>query len=139
MDPITAALLEAAPALAASLVTSAVKDAYLAVKTIVRRKWGRGSPLEKAIERAEAQPAAKDDNALVLGREIAAVGAAADADLISAARKLAEALKAEGIGTSAIKGIEITVSGGVAQGIMGATNVRIENLSFGSPPKPRED
>jgi hypothetical protein len=138
MDPITTAILAAAPAVAAHLVTSAVKDAYAGVKEIVLRKWGRGSAIEKAIERAEAKPASKD-NALVLGREIAAVRADEDGDLIAAVRKLNEALKREGIGASTIKGIEVTISGGVAQGIMGATDVRIENLSFGSAPKPRED
>jgi hypothetical protein len=138
MDSITAAIIAAAPVVTSELVTSAVKDAYGGVKTIIRRKWGRGSAIEKAIESAEAKPASKD-NALVLGREVASVRAEEDGELIAAVRKLAEALKQEGIGASAIKGVEISISGGVAQGIIGATDVRIENLTFGSAPKPPED
>jgi hypothetical protein len=53
VDPITLAILAAAPALASDLVTSVVKDAYAGVKEIVRCKWGEKSALDEAIAAVE--------------------------------------------------------------------------------------
>ena len=45
-------------------------------------------------------------------------------------RQLIEALKRDGIGGNAIESINITISGGVVHGVVGAKDVRIGNLSF---------
>jgi hypothetical protein len=59
MDPITAAIVGALPALASDMVKSGVKDAYEGVKAVIRRKWGDAAPISKAISALEEDPNSK--------------------------------------------------------------------------------
>jgi hypothetical protein len=133
MDPITIAIMAVAPALASDLVTNVVKDAYAGVKEIIRRKWGEKSAIDQAITAVEAKPDSKG-KAAVLEEEVATVAAQNDPELMAAVQKLVEALQQEGIGGKAVEGIKISISGGTVQGVVGAQNVTVGSMSFGSPP-----
>lgn len=134
MDPITAAILAVAPALASDLLTSAAKDAYEGVKALVRRKWGEKSAIDTAIEAVEEKPESQG-KAAVLQEEVAAVGAAQDPELLAAVQQLIEMLKQEGgAGAKAVEGIKINISGGSVQGIVGSQDVKVGSMNFGAPP-----
>jgi hypothetical protein len=130
MEPITAAILAVLPGLA----SDAVKGAYEGLKAVIRRKWGEGAPIAKAITALEEDPQSKAQ-AAVLEEKVAAVKAAEDPDVTQALRQLLEQMKAHGVGGEAVARIEFTMTGGVVQGVAGAGNVQIGSMSFGAPPK----
>jgi hypothetical protein len=134
MEPITAAILAALPALATDTVKSTVKDAYEGLKAVIRRKWGDTGPVTKAIIALEEDPTSKAQ-AAVLEEKIVAAKADEDAEVIQALHQLVEQMKAHGIGGEAVARIQFNMSGGVVQGVAGAENVRIGSMSFGAPPK----
>jgi hypothetical protein len=134
MDPITAAIVGALPALASDMVKSGVKDAYEGVKAVIRRKWGDAAPISKAISALEEDPNSKAQ-AAVLEEKVAAVNAADDADVAQALHQLVEQMKTYGIGGEAVARIQFNMSGGVVQGVAGAENVQISSMTFGAPPK----
>jgi hypothetical protein len=133
MDPITTAIVATLPALASDLIKSSVKDAYAALKAIIRRKWGDASPVAKSIDALEASPKS-GAQAEAVAQHIAAVNATADAEVMKALAKLIDELKKEGIGGEAITRIGVNISGGSVQGIVGAENVSIGSVTFGAPP-----
>jgi hypothetical protein len=133
MEPVTMAIMALAPLLKSDLVKTAAADAYAGVKEIIRRKWGETSSIAQAVEAVEAKPDSQG-KAIVLDEELAAVGAKDDAELMAAVQKLVEAMKQEGIGGKAIEGINISISGGTVQGIVGAQDVKIDTMSFGAVP-----
>jgi hypothetical protein len=112
MDPITAAILAALPALASGLVESGVKDAYEGLKAVIRRKWGDTAPISKAISAIEEDPNSKAQ-AAVLEEKVSAVKATDDADVAQALHRLVEQMKAHGIGGEAVARIQFNMSGGV--------------------------
>ena len=134
MDPITAAIVAVIPAIASDLVKSSVKDAYEGLKSVIRRKWGDGHPISKAITAVEADPKSKAQ-AAVLEEKVAAVSATEDADVAKALHQLVEQMKTHGIGGEAVAKIQFNMSGGVVQGIAGAENVQIGSMTFGAPPR----
>jgi hypothetical protein len=134
MEPITAAILAALPALATDTVKSTVKDAYDGLKAVIRRKWGDAGPITKAINSLEEDPNSKVQSA-VLEEKILAAKAAEDAEVIQALHQLVEQLKTHGIGGESVARIRFNMSGGVVQGIVGAENVQIGSMTFGAPPK----
>ena len=133
VDPITAAILAALPALASDLVSSAVKDAYAGLKAIIRRKWGDASPVAKAVEALEADPKSKGQ-AAVLAEKVEASKAAEDPEIMKAVAALVAELKEVKTGGE-ISNINVTISGGVVQGVVGAEEVSVGTMSFGAPPK----
>jgi hypothetical protein len=134
MDPITTAILAVLPALASDLVKTGVKDAYEGLKAVIRRKWGEGAPISKAIAAIEEDPKSKAQ-AAVLEEKVGAVKATDDADVAAALRQLVEQMKTHAIGGEAVARIQFNMSGGVVQGIAGAENVQIGSMTFGAPPK----
>ena len=134
MEPITAAILAALPALATDTVKSTVKDAYDGLKAVIRRKWGDAGPITEAIISLEEDPNSKVQSA-VLEEKILAAKAAEDAEVIQALHQLVEQLKTHGIGGESVARIRFNMSGGVVQGIVGAENVQIGSMTFGAPPK----
>ena len=130
MDPITAAIVAALPALASDMAKSGVKDAYDGLKAVIRRKWGDTAPISKAISALEADPKSKAQ-AAVVEEKVEAVKANEDADVLEALRALVEQLKTEGIGGEAITSIRLNISGGTQTGIIGAQNVRADTITFG--------
>ncbi|UFW64312.1 hypothetical protein RlegWSM1455_22930 [Rhizobium laguerreae] len=129
MDPITGAILAIAPALAQGLLTDIVKDSYLGLKEIIKRKFGEASPIEQAVEGVEARPESKA-RAAVLEEEVASASATEDADIMKALAHLVENLRKEG-SNPLNSGIHISISGGNVSGIVGAQEARIEELIVG--------
>jgi len=130
MEPITAAVLAVLPGLA----SDAVKSAYEGLKAVIRRKWGEGAPITKAIAALEEDPKSKAQ-AAVLDEKAGAVKAAEDPEVAQALRQLLEQMKAHGVGGEAVAKIQFNMSGGVVQGIAGAENVQIGSMSFRTPIK----
>jgi len=54
MDPITTAIVAALPALARDMVSSAVKDAYAGLKSLIAKKFGATSAIAKSVDELEA-------------------------------------------------------------------------------------
>jgi hypothetical protein len=98
MDPITTAITAAL----ANVAKDGVKDAYEALKTVISRKWGKSSPILKAISATEDDPNSKAQ-AAVLEEKVVAFRAAADPEVAQALRKLNERLQTHGI-----TGVQIT-------------------------------
>jgi hypothetical protein len=136
MDPITTAIVAALPAVASDLVKSSVKDAYDGLKAVIRRKWGDASALAKAVEDLEAKPKSKGQ-ALVLEEEVADVKATEDAEVMKALAKLVSELKDAKIGGEAVASINIHISGGTVQGVVGAREVTVGSMNFSAPPEKR--
>jgi disulfide oxidoreductase YuzD len=131
MDPITAAIMAVVPALASDVVKASVKDAYEGLKEIIRRKY---APVATAVEAVEANPKSKGQVA-VLAEHVADTKATTDADIMQALAKLLDEMKKAGIGGKATGDINIDISGGTVQGVVGAQSVSIGSMSFGAPPK----
>jgi disulfide oxidoreductase YuzD len=134
MDPITAAIVAALPAVASHVVTSGIKDAYEGLKAVIRRKWGESAPISKAISAVEEDPNSKAQ-AAVLEEKVTAIKATDDAEVAQALRELVERMKTHGIGGEAVARIQFNMSGGVVQGVAGTENVQIGSMTFGAPPK----
>jgi hypothetical protein len=130
MDPITAAIMAVLPALAGDTVKAAVKDAYDGPKAVIRWKWGESAPISKAIAAIEEEPESKAQ-AGVLAERVAAVKAIEDHEVAQTLQKLLEQMKANGVGGEAVAGIQLNISGGTQQGIIGAGNVSGNTLNFG--------
>jgi hypothetical protein len=135
MDPITTAIVAAVPAIAAGLVTDAVKDAYAGLKAILTRKWGAASAVGKALGELEAHPDSQPCKTM-LQKEISRSKANDDVEVLRAVEKLVDALKAAGATTH--DGSNVAISGGTVQGIVGAHNVNVGTISFGSPSNSRK-
>ena len=134
MDPITTAIMAALGVMGSEVIKSGVKDAYEGLKAVIRRKWGEGAPISKAISAIEEDPTSKAQ-AAVLEEKVAQVKATDDAEVARALRHLVEQMKAHGIGGDAVAKIQFNMSGGVVQGVAGAGTVQIGTMSFGTPPK----
>jgi hypothetical protein len=130
MDPITTAIVAAVPALASDLVKSSVKDAYDGLKAVIRRKWGEAGPLAKAVDDLEANPKSKGQ-ALVLEERVAESKAADDTDVMHALANLVSELKEARIGGEAVGSINVHISGGTVQGVVGAREVTVGSMNFG--------
>ena len=134
MDPITAAIMAVLPALASDVVKAGVKDAYDGLKAVIRRKWGDTAPISKAIAAVEDDPKSKAQ-AAVLQEKVEAVNAKDDADVMKALQALLEQMKAHNVGGDVASKIQLNISGGAVQGIVGSDNVQVGTMNFGTPPK----
>jgi hypothetical protein len=130
MDPITAAIVAALPALGTDMVSSAVKDAYSGLKSLIVRKFGATSAVAKSVEDLEASPKSQG-RAMVLSEQVGEARATSDADIMAAVRKLVEALAKEKVVGASNVHIQATMSGGVA-GIVGAQNASIGKVNVSS-------
>jgi len=134
MDPITTTILAALGVIGSEVIKSGVKDAYEGLKAVIRRKWGEGASISKAIVALEEDPQSKAQ-AAVLEEKVAAVKATDNAEVAQALHKLVEQMKTHGVGGEAVARIHFNMSGGVVQGVAGAENVQIDSMTFGAPPK----
>jgi disulfide oxidoreductase YuzD len=134
MDPITTTILAALGVIGSEVIKSGVKDAYEGLKAVIRRKWGEGAPISKAIAAIEEDPNSKAQ-AAVLEEKVGAVKATEDAEVLQALHQLVEQMKTHGVGGEAVAKIQFNMSGGVVQGVAGAENVQIGSMTFGAPPK----
>jgi disulfide oxidoreductase YuzD len=80
MDSITTAILAALPAVTSDIVKTSAKDAYDALKAVIRRKLGHESGVTRAIESLEANPSSTD-RAAVLAEKVADAHADEDIDV----------------------------------------------------------
>jgi hypothetical protein len=134
MDPITTTILAALGVMGSEVIKSGVKDAYEGLKAVIRRKWGEGAPISKAISALEEDPQSKAQ-AAVLEEKVGQVKAATEAEVAQALYKLVEQMKTDGVGGEAVARIRFNMSGGLVQGVAGAENVQIGSMTFGAPPK----
>ena len=134
MDPITAAIVAALPALASELITSGLKDAYEGLKAVIWRKFGESSQVSKAVDALEADPSSKGQ-AAVLQEKVAVARATEDPDVMNALAELVNALKEAKIGGKTISNIKIAISGGTVSGVVGAQHVTVDSMTFGAPPR----
>ena len=130
MDPITSAIVVALPALATDMVSSAVKDAYAGLKSLIAHKFGATSGVAKSVEDLEANPKSQG-RAMVLSEHIEEAKAPSDTEIMAAVSKLVEALaKDKAAGQSSVH-VQATMSGDVA-GIVGAQTASIGTMNVGS-------
>jgi hypothetical protein len=132
MDPITTAILAAIPALATDIVKTSVRDAYQGFKAIIRRKWGEKGAATAAVDALEKDPESQS-RAIDLAKSIAAVRATEDTDIMQALAALVDELKREAIGGHAVADIDIAITGGVVQGVVGSSRVSVGSMSFQNP------
>jgi len=127
MDPVTlivTALVAGAAAGAGDTATQAIKDAYAAFKSLIKKKFAGNSAAEGAVEKLEKSPEAWTP---ALKEEIAAAGLDKDDQVLAAARALIDDAKSVGV--------EV----GVSQSAHGNQNVQVANahgvsVSYGTPP-----
>jgi hypothetical protein len=96
MDPITlivTALVGGASSALQDAASSAVKDAYTGLKSLLRRKLGRNSETEELFERNEREPGALENE---LKERLAAKGADQDDEIVKAAQELMKRIDPEG-------------------------------------------
>jgi disulfide oxidoreductase YuzD len=132
MDPITAAIVAALPALAPDALKQGVKDAYEGLKAVIRRKWGESASVSKAVDDLEADPSSKA-RAAVLSERIEQSQAAQDHEVTEAHKALVAELEAHGLSRPVSNQVTFTMSGGTVQGVAGAGSVEIGSMTFGSP------
>jgi hypothetical protein len=132
MEPISAVALSlvlAAGAIAGKEVVSAlVKDAYTALKDLIKNRYPKVS-----LEQLEQAPGSKDRRAEV-ERDLTASGAGQDADLVAAAHKLIELVQQHASATASAIGIDLkdVAAANLRLGDIAAsgTGVKVEHGTF---------
>jgi len=128
VDPISAAIIAALAAGAASGATdvarNALVDGYNGIKSFIKKKWGGDSDVSKAVEQLQAKPDSEARKGMVV-EEIKAAKVAEDPELIQMAQSLLELVKSMPGGEKIIQSATGT---GIAQATHGSTaTVIIEN------------
>jgi hypothetical protein len=113
MDQIVSAVLAVLPALAAETATSAVKDAYLALKALVQKKWGEKGDVTQSLDALEQAPQS-EERASDLKRNVAAFALHEDQEIMAAIRRL---LDAQANAPAASSSAKFEQSGGVMTGV----------------------
>lgn len=122
MEPITAAVIAALT----KLSDTAISDGYQALKALLKRKFGDQSDIAVAAEKLEKDPQSEAWKA-VLDEQSKKHEVSRDNDLCAVVDALLSRLDEAGVK------VEVTVRDqATAQGIIGAGNVNIDNMSFGS-------
>jgi RIP homotypic interaction motif len=128
MDPITlivTALAAGALASTKDTASSAVRDAYGALKALAKRRFAGRRDAELILERHEEAP---EPWQAPLAAELSASGAEADTDLVAAAQALMNLVDEGG---AQVGKYTVTVRG--AQGVQIGDHNRQDNI-FNSPP-----
>lgn len=102
MEPITTALIAAAAQGVTKVGEKVVVEAYAGLKELIRRKFGKGSEVERAVEAVEAKPDSASRKAM-LEEELTAVKAAEDGELVEAAKRLLAQLEQQPTGASIVQ------------------------------------
>lgn len=124
MDPITVitgALIAGAAEAAKPTAAQMVKDAYSALKNALIKRFGQDSEVVDAATKAGQNPGSKS-RAGVLEEELTKVKAELDAEIADLAKKVDEAMKADGKSAGTNYTATLTGDGAIAQG-EGATAV----------------
>lgn len=121
MDPVTTAIIAA---LSAGVTTSTsevgkkvIVDAYEALKTVIKQKFGIESDVVKAMEGVEAKPESAGRRE-TLKEEISAAKADQDPEILGVAKKLIEQISAQPNGG---QHIQSAIGSYIAQGDRGST------------------
>jgi hypothetical protein len=134
MEPITAAIIAALTAGAASGLTEAAKkvisDGYSGLKALINKKFGAKSDVTDAMEKLQAKPESPGRQQ-TLAEELKATNATADPELLGAAQSLLELIKAVPQGEQHIQN---AVGTGIAQADRGSR----ASVSFAAPPPKRD-
>jgi hypothetical protein len=134
MDPITAAIIAALTAGAASGLTEtakkAISDGYSGLKALISKKFAGKSDVTEAIDKLQAKPESPGRQQ-TLAEELKATNASADPELMGAAQSLLELIKALPQGKQHIQN---AVGTGIAQADRGST----ASLTFAVPPPKRD-
>ncbi|MEE3879352.1 hypothetical protein [Vibrio sp. YYF0003] len=121
MEPLTLAIIAALGKLSQEVIS----DTYSALKELLTRKFGTSSSLVSAVDELEKQPESKKKQA-ELDAHVKALNLSQEEEIKQAAEKLCQRC---GIDTH----ISISINGEAkVQGVVGSTDVYIENMSFGS-------
>ena len=94
MDQITPAIIGALIAGAKKVGESTIPDLYKGLKTLLKKKFGKKSDVAEATEKLEERPESEARQKM-LAEEIAMVKADQDPEIIQAAEKLTQAIKAQ--------------------------------------------
>src|ERR1700758_4217182 len=96
VDPISAAIIAALAAGAASGATEVAKgalvDGYNGIKNLIKRKWGGDSDVSKAVEQLQAKPDS-DSRRGMLVEEVKAAKVSEDPELTQMAQSLLSLIK----------------------------------------------
>ena len=134
MDPITGAIVAA---LAAGVASGAgevgkkvVVDAYSALKTAIKNKYGAESKVAQAVSTVEKEPDFEPNQQALAGR-VEQVDAAEDPELQELAQKLLKALEETSQGKEALGKYNIQIDGGQV-GVIGDHTEIKGGMHFGS-------
>ena len=108
MDPITTAIVAALSAQVPGVGKLIVTDAYNALKQAIRKRFGKGSKVDKAVQTLEDEPDFKPHQDALAGR-VEQVGAGTDNELLNLAAALTEALKQSADGRAALSKFSVTM------------------------------
>ena len=137
MDPITAAIIAALAVGVAGGATEVGKkvivDAYDALKTALKKKFGADSDLTEAVDKLEKKPDSAGRQTTVQ-EEVAAAKAADDSELQELAQALIEALKSTPEGEKAVSKYQVDARGAQVGAI--GDDAKVEGgIHFGSTKK----
>ena len=139
MDPITAAIVAALSAGAASGATDVAKkmivDGYEALKSLLKKKFGGNSDAADALDKLQAKPDS-EGRQKTLAEELGAENAASDPELMIAARSLLELVKALPHGEQHI--LHVAKGANIAQASGGSTATVTRNI-YENPAKKTKD
>ena len=123
MDPITTAVVAAL----ANLSQTAVKEAYNALKDVIKRKFGAESGVSRAVSELEAKPQSQA-RAAVLEEEVANASAATDSEILAAADAILEraGIERSSIQVNASGERSVAIGGNVHGGKINTGDRRIE-------------
>ena len=133
MDPVTlivAALVAGAAAGAKDTATAAIKDAYAAFKSLVKKKFRGDSTATGAVEELEQDP---DTWTLPLKKKVAAARLDQDQEIVDAARALIAGAEAAGVDVNKV----------ISQVAIGDQNVQSADVggnvtvTYGTPSTPK--
>jgi len=134
MEPVTAAIIAALSAGAASGATDIAKkalvDGYGGLKALISKKIGNNSDVADAMEKLQAEPDSHGRQQTV-AEKLKASNANADPELLAAAQSLLELIKALPLGE---QHIQHAVGTGIAQADHGST----ASVSFAPPPTKKD-
>jgi hypothetical protein len=131
LDPITTMILTA---VTTSLADSSMKLAFEKFKAVIEHKWGTSSPLAAAMTDVANAPDTQE-HVVALDRQIVSSHLAEDTDVARALAELSRALKQAGCANTGSSHLNVVISGGTVQGVVGAEHVTINELRFTGPPK----
>ncbi|MDJ0697775.1 hypothetical protein [Mastigocoleus sp. MO_188.B34] len=121
MDPITTAIVAAI----AAVSSSAIKDSYSTLKTLLKKKFGEKSDLVEAVNKLEVKPQSEARKAMVQ-EEVEAAKANDDLEIVQLAQSLLGKLKRHPEGE---KVINQTISNVKYAATSGTSTASISNIN----------